>query len=348
MHGASLAPCPAHLKARETTRAPVAFRMDGKFGPSYAKRMSDQDRILPGIMLMLGFCTIAPLIDVASKLAAQGVPVGTVTLGRYVAQMLLMLPIVALMGQPFGMTRRALWLTFARAAVSIAATYTFVAAIQHMPIADALAIAFVEPFIILLIGYFFMGEEVGPRRIGASVVGFMGVLCVIQPSFARFGAVALYPLGSAISFALYILLTRALSRHMHPIPMQLHTAWAAVVLMLPVLALGGTFEIGQFQLVPPTGIFWLWCFCVGLAATVSHMSMSYALKFAPSSTLAPLHYFEILTATLFGYLVFGDFPNALTWVGIAIITSSGLYLIHRERLAAKARKAPLPDAPLGP
>jgi len=301
--------------------------------------MSHQDRILPGILLMLGFCIIAPLIDVASKLAAQAVPVGTVTLGRYVAQLLLMVPIVALLGHPWGMSRRALGLTFARAAVSVMSTYSFVAAVQHMPIADALAIAFVEPFVILFIGRFFMGEEVGPRRIGASVVGFIGALFVIQPSFAVFGAVALYPLGTAVGFALYILLTRALSRHMHPVPMNLHTAWAAIVILVPILALGGSLDIGQVRFEMPEGIFWLWCFCVGLASTVSHMSMSYALKYAPSSTLAPLHYFEMLTATLFGYLVFGDFPNALTWVGIGIITASGLYIIHRERLAAKARAA---------
>ncbi len=301
--------------------------------------MSHQDRILPGILLMLGFCIIAPLIDVASKLAAQAVPVGTVTLGRYVAQLALMVPIVALLGHPWGMSRRALALTFARAAVSVLSTYSFVAAVQHMPIADALAIAFVEPFVILFIGRFFMKEEVGPRRIGASVVGFIGALFVIQPSFAVFGAVALYPLGTAVGFALYILLTRALSRHMHPVPMNLHTAWAAIVILIPILALGGQFDLGQMRFEAPEGIFWLWCFCVGLASTVSHMSMSYALKYAPSSTLAPLHYFEMLTATLFGYLVFGDFPNALTWVGIGIITASGLYIIHRERLAAKARAA---------
>lgn len=310
--------------------------------------MSPPDRILPGIALMLGFCTIAPLIDVASKLASQGVPVGTVTLGRFVAQLALMVPIVALTGHPFTMTRRAATLVLARAAVSIIATYTFVAAVQQMPIADALAIAFVEPFIILFIGRFFMGEEVGPRRLGAATVGFVGVLFVIQPSFERFGTVAFFPLGSALSFALYILLTRALSRHMHPVPMQLHTAWAAGLILLPVLALGGALDIGQLRFVTPEGLFWLWCFCVGLAATVSHMAMSYALRFAPSSTLAPLHYFEILTATLFGYLVFGDFPNALTWVGIAIIIGSGLYVIHRERITAKARRGPRPDAPSEP
>ena len=87
----------------------------------------------------------------------------------------------------------------------------------------------------------------------------------------------------------------------------------------------------------PQGIFWLWVFCVGLASAVSHMAITYALAFAPSSTLAPLHYLEIVTAVVLGYLVFGDLPNALTVAGIAIIVASGLYIIHRERVTARTR-----------
>jgi len=307
--------------------------------------MTQQDRIFPGIALMLGFCTIAPLIDVASKLAAQGVPVGTVTLGRFIVQAALMAPVVAALRLPLGMSRHALRLTLARAFVSILATYSFVAAVQVMPIADALAIAFVEPFVILLIGRFALHEEVGPRRLGASVVGFIGALFVIQPSFAVFGPVALFPLGTAVCFALYILLTRALSRHMHPVTMQLHTALAATVICAPMLGLGGALDLGQWRFEMPSGLFALWVFCVGLAATISHMSMTYALKFAPSATLAPLHYFEMLTAAFFSWLVFGDFPDALKWLGIAIIMGSGLYIIHRERMvAAQARAARRADA----
>ncbi|WP_415182261.1 DMT family transporter [Phaeovulum sp.] len=302
--------------------------------------MIEYDRILPGVVLMIAFCVCAPLIDVASKLAAQGVPVGVVTLARYMVQGLLMAPIVWIMGLGWRMSARAFRLSLARTAVSIGATYSFISALKVMPIADALAIAFVEPFIILLIGRLVLAEQVGPRRLGASVVGFVGALFVIQPSFAVFGAVALWPLATAFFFALYILTTRALSRHMHPVTMQFHTALFGAVICLPALLLGTAMAEPTLTLIAPEGIFWLWLFCVGLAATISHMAITYALKFAPSSTLAPLHYLEIVTATLFGYLVFHDFPNALTWIGIAIIVASGLYIIHRERLAAhQARTA---------
>lgn len=308
--------------------------------------MTSQDRILPGVALMIAFCTVAPLIDVAAKLAAQDVSVGQITVVRYIVQGTLMLPFVLALGLDMAMLPRVFWLTVLRAAVSIISTYTFVAAVAVMPIADALAIVFVEPFIILLIGKLALSEQVGARRLGACAVGFVGSLFVIQPSFAEFGPVALFPLGTALSFAIYMLVTRRLSTMMHPVTMQLHTSIAAAILCLPLLALGAAIGEPSLALDLPQGLAWVWLFCVGLAATISHMAMTYALKFAPSSTLAPLHYLEITSATAFGYLVFGDFPNTLTWTGIAIIVASGLYIIHREHsLARAARLTPVEPVP---
>ena len=296
------------------------------------------DKTLPGVALMLGFCIFAPLIDVSSKLAAAQIPVGQITAARFLVQGLVMLPIIFLMGYGFRLTRRGLRLMVTRAAAGIASTFTFVTAVAHMPIADALAIAFVEPFLLLIAGKYLFGDEVGPRRIGASVVGFGGALLVIQPSFPVFGWIALMPLGTAVSFAAYMLITREASREMEPVPMQFHTAWVAFVLCVPLFMVAAPFDVAPMQIVLPQGVFWLWLVGVGLAASLSHMMMTYALKFAPSATLAPLHYLEIVTAAALGYWVFGDFPNALTWTGIAIICGSGLYIIHRERLAARQRR----------
>jgi drug/metabolite transporter (DMT)-like permease len=75
------------------------------------------------------------------------------------------------------------------------------------------------------------------------------------------------------------------------------------------------------------------------------MFITYALRLAPAATLAPLHYLEIAVAAFFGYLVFDDFPDAMTWAGIAIIVSAGLYIIHRERLAERALRAEAPPPP---
>jgi len=297
------------------------------------------DRIVPGIVLMLAFCVLAPLLDVSSKLAAATIPVGQITSARFIVQGALMVPVALFMGLSWRMPARMVGLVVLRAFLLMLSTYGFVAAVQVMPIADALAIVFVEPFILLILGKWLFGDEVGPRRLVASIVGFCGVLLVIQPSLAIYGLVTLFPLGSAFAFAFYMLVTRAMSVTVHPVTMQLHTSLAGIALSVPVIwAANGT---GWETLDPvmPQGVVWLWLFGVGFWAGVSHMCMTYALKFAPASTLAPLHYFEIIVAVALGYLVFNDFPNALTWVGIAIIVAAGLYVIQRERLTAKTHPA---------
>lgn len=246
------------------------------------------------MVLLLAFCVLAPLLDVSSKLAAAAIPVGQITAARFVVQGALMLPVVLVMRLSWRVSPMILGLVSLRALFLIVSTYGFVAAVAVMPIADALAIVFFEPFIVMIVGHFLFGDSVGPRRIGASVV----------------------------AFAAYMLVTRAISAAIHPVTMQLHTSIAGVVLCLSVLVLA-------------QGIFWLWLFGVGFWAALSHICMTYALKFAPSATLAPLQYLEIIVAVALGYLVFGDFPNALTWAGIVLIVASGLYLIYREQVVAR-------------
>ena len=293
------------------------------------------DRILTGVALMLGFCVTAPLLDVAAKLASASVPVGQITAARFIVQCVLMAPFVWMMGLSLQVERRQWFPLLFRAILLFVSTFCFIAAIRVMPLADALAIVFVAPFIVLLVGKFYLHEDVGSRRVLAAIVGFVGVLFVIQPSFAAFGAVALFPLGTAVGFAFYILVTRGLSRRMHPVVLQFHTGLIASLLCLPVMILAQGTGSELLDPVWPDGVVWLWLFGVGFFATLSHMMMTYALSLAPSATLAPLQYLELPVATLLGYLVFSDFPNALTLTGIAIIISAGLYMIHRERFTAR-------------
>ena len=293
------------------------------------------DNILAGVALMLGFCVTAPLLDVAAKLASSSVPVGQITAARFIVQCALMAPFIRIMGLSMRVARGQWLPLISRALLLLCATFCFITAIRVMPLADALAIVFVAPFIVLLFGKFYLGEDVGPRRIGACMVGFVGVLFVIQPSFAAFGAVALIPLGTAVAFAFYILVTRGLSRRMHPVALQFHTGLIASLFCIPVLLLAQGSGSDLLDPVMPVGIAWLWLFGAGFFATFSHLMMTYALSLAPSATLAPLQYFELPVATLFGYLVFHDFPNALSLIGIAIIVGAGLYMIHRERITAR-------------
>lgn len=302
-----------------------------------------QSRPLFGVGLMLAFCVLAPLLDTCAKLATATIPVGQITTARFVVQAVLMAPIALFLGLRWRVSRRDCMFLTMRAVLLIVSTFSFVAATAVMPIADALAIVFVEPFILLLLGHLIFGNPVGPRRIAASVVGFTGALLVIQPSIANYGMVALLPLGTAVSFALYMLITQAIAAAMHPVIQQLHTSLIGTVICLPILAVSDGTALTGLDPVIPQGWAWIWLFGVGFWAAASHMCMTVALQFAPASSLAPLHYLEIVTAVVLGLLVFGDFPNALTWAGIAVIVASGLYIIHRERGATTPSPAKRPE-----
>ena len=301
-----------------------------------------QDRILTGIALMLAFCVLAPLLDTCAKLATASIPVGQITTARFLVQSALMIVVALMMRLSWRVTPRVLALLALRAVLLILSTYAFIAGVKYMPLADTLAIVFVEPFILLILGHLIFGDHIGPRRIAASVTGFGGAMLVIQPALAHFGLVALFPLATAFLFAAYMLVTRAISAHIHAVTQQLHTSLIGLAICLPLSWLSFGAGIPSLETVMPQGWVWLWLFGVGFWAAASHMCMTLALQYAPPSTLAPLHYLELVTAVILGYLVFGDFPNPLTWAGIAVIAGSGLYVIHRERLTANAARAALP------
>ncbi|MEM8647464.1 MAG: DMT family transporter, partial [Pseudomonadota bacterium] len=97
----------------------------------------------------------------------------------------------------------------------------------------------------------------------------------------------------------------------------------------------GGVELMTFRM--PTAVEWFWLAMAGAIATSMHLLVVTAFRLAPASVLAPLNYMEIVSATILGYLVFGDFPDALKWLGIAIIVGSGLFIFWREaKLAGKS------------
>ena len=142
-----------------------------------------------------------------------------------------------------------------------------------------------------------------------------------------------------------MLITRGLSPRMHPVSMQFHTSVLALLICLPVLLWAEGTGHPTLDPVWPDGWAWVWLAGVGVASAVAHMLMTVALRFAPSATLAPLNYLEIVSATALSFLIFGDFPDPLTWAGIAVIVGSGLYVIHRERVTASAARGPATPSP---
>lgn len=303
--------------------------------------MKKSPSVISGVLLMALGAALAPGIDVFAKLVPNNIPVGQVTAARFILQSALLLPIAVLMGVLHRPDLREIGLHLARATLIMIATGLFFTALRAMPIADAIAIFFVEPFFLTLLGAWFLREQIGSHRIMACCLGFGGALLVIQPSFAIVGPVALLPLGTAATFAVYMVLTRQLAQRVHPVTMQAYTAIAAVVIALPILALADGTNIASLDPVWPSQFAVLMMLGVGVMATIAHLLISFALARAPASTLAPLQYLEIVAATALGYLIFADLPTPMTLLGVAIIVASGLYVLARERQAhLNQREAP--------
>ncbi len=294
-----------------------------------------------GILLMVGFSLIAPAMDACAKLIGDAVAVGQIAATRFLAQAVLLLPLALAFGWLHRPGVREAGLHLVRAALILVATAFFFSALRVMPIADAIAIFFVEPFILTLLGGLLLGEPIGPRRYIACGIGFAGALLIIQPSFEEVGFAAFLPLVTALCFAFYMILTRRMATRMHPITLQAYTGIAALVLAVPVLAAFDGSGVGPLDPSWP-GPRELWLLAgVGLIATLAHVCISFALTFAPASLLAPIQYLEIVGATVLGYMIFGDLPGPLAFAGIALIVVSGLYVFFRERHLER-RPAPPP------
>lgn len=287
------------------------------------------DRPVLGIMLMLAFCVLAPLGDSIGKLLGGTVYLGTLVFVRFAVQAAILLPLVWYSGEGLRLPKGVFGITLLRTVLHITGIGLMFTALRYLPLADAIAIAFVMPFIMLLLGYFVMGEEVGIHRLAACAVGFAGTLLVIQPNFIAVGLPALFPLGVAVIFALFMMVTRRLAKGIDPIKLQAVSGLQACVMIVPLLALSSQ------DTTALTATTWGMLFFLGVLGTLAHLFMTWSLRFAPASTLAPMQYLEIPFGTLIGWMIFADLPNGLAALGICITVAAGLYIIMRERRLAR-------------
>jgi drug/metabolite transporter (DMT)-like permease len=291
------------------------------------------DRPLLGILLMLGFCVLAPLGDAMAKMLGADMSVGFLVLVRFTVQAALLVPLVWLLKYPMPSGARLMRLTAIRTVLHIAGITLMFSSLQYLELADAIAIAFVMPFIMLLLGKVYLNEDVGPHRLAACAVGFVGTLLVVQPNFVQVGLPALLPVGVAVVFALFMLVTRAIAKDVDPIGLQALSGVMAVPAVGLAMVLFPDTPLLAFRAIPDNA--WLLLSILGCMGTVAHLLMTWSLRFAPSTTLAPMQYLEIPIGTLIGYWLFRDLPNGLAAVGICITIAAGLYVIIRERAISR-------------
>ncbi|MEM9707866.1 MAG: DMT family transporter [Pseudomonadota bacterium] len=304
------------------------------------------DRPILGIALMLGFCVTVPVSDAFAKLAGDALPLAVLVFARFVVQAALTTPL-ALASGGLRIGRRLRWLSLLRTVSNLLGLGVIYASFRVLPLADAIAIAYVLPFILLFLGHFLMGETVGAMRILAACVGFVGTLMVIQPSFAAVGLLALLPVLGAIIFAVFVLVTRVMAKSVGAVPLQAISGLQGSALMLLVFGLGAATGWQELRFaMPELSEVWL-LLGLGLVGSLAHLFMAMSLRYAPVATVAPVQYLEIPMAAIVGLVVFGDFPNGLALVGMAVILMAGLFILWRERRSAVLEGPAAPSAAEG-
>lgn len=287
-----------------------------------------------GILLFVTGFTIMPAMDSIAKHLSEHLHLVQVTWGRYFFHFMFLAPLVLYRYGFSALKPERFALQVMRGGFLLAATLFFFAAISLAPLADTLAIAFVSPFLVTIMSPFLLGERVGIFRISAVLIGFSGTLLIIRPGVEPFNLGALMALGTGVMYAFYSISTRKLSGSAPPIVTLAFTALLGTMVMSLAL---------PFYWSPLTPEDFAWMMGMGLFGAASHYFFIKAYDYAEASFLAPFTYSEMITAVLFGWLFFGDFPDAWTWTGSAIVIGSGIFISLRERTRAKRADPSIPD-----
>jgi len=288
--------------------------------------------LLRGVGFLIAAFAVIPLMDAAAKeLGGQGYPPILTAWARFALSAAILSPILLRRGAIVSLTGPGFGLQVLRAVCLTAATVLFFTALVSMPMANALAVYFVYPFLITLMAPMVLGESVGIRRILAVLVGFLGSLLIIRPGFDGVPDGVYYVLAASVCFAGFNLLTRRLRGMSNPWLMVFYQSIVGAVVLTP-------FAI-SFWVTPGPNELRLMALMV-FAAVVGHWLLVKAYEYAPASFLAPFGYCEMISAVLLGYIWFDDLPDELTWVGIAVIVASGIYISVRERKRKQNLRAP--------
>lgn len=284
------------------------------------------ERPLVGVALMIGAMAILPGIDVIAKTLGQaGMPVVQIVWARMAFGALGAAPFAVRYQGASALWPDRPWLHALRSGLLMAATFSFFSSLKYLPIADALAIFFVQPMILTALSPVILGEKVGPRRWGAVLAGFIGTLIIIRPGLVAFNPGSLLALTAGVMLALYFLMTRRLTGSAPAMVTTFHTNLMGALI---------TSALAVSFWTPPTGAEWALLAALGLIAAAGHYLITRSYDFAEASLLAPLAYTEIVTSVALGWWFFGDFPDGWTFVGVAILIACALYISFRERRRA--------------
>jgi drug/metabolite transporter (DMT)-like permease len=274
-----------------------------------------------GIILMVLAMLLLPFMDAIVKFLSNRYPILQLIWARFFFHFLIILPCVVFQygrrvfhqAHPLKLLSPGLFL--------LGGTGLFFVAIQHLPLADAIAILFFDAVIVVALSSLVLGEQVPLRRWLACAVGFIAILMIVRPGGAGFHWASLLALAAALFWALYFVSTRMMSGKVPPLVMLGWQSVSGFVLLTAAL---------PYYWVTPTLADGILMALIGATGAAGHLLFIQAFSFAQASLLAPLRYLEIVMQVVLGYWLFGDYPDLWAWAGIALIIGVGVYLGRAE------------------
>ena len=287
-------------------------------------RARQPDRPLAAIGIrVVATLLLTTMFAIAKVAQSYGVNVIEIVFYR---QAIAILPVLALVIPSAGLaslkTRRP-WLHASRTAVGTTGMILNFITISLLPLAETQALWFTTPLFATILSAIILRETVGIHRWSAVVLGFIGVLIVVQPQTGHLPVVgATTGLTSALLTAFVTILLRQLGRTE---PALTTVFWFFTMSAIPLAVVMPWFA----QSHPP--VVWMLLAAMGIVGGLGQVALTLSLQYAPVSTVAPVDYASLIWSTLFGVWLFAEMPTAWTWIGAPIIVASGLYIVWRER-----------------
>jgi drug/metabolite transporter (DMT)-like permease len=279
------------------------------------------------ILLIVGSVFCFTILDAVVKVLTQRYPVPLLVWARYGVQALAMLLWLApRMGRGLLRTGR-LRLHLLRAAILPFSSLCFFTALKYLPLAEATAINYSTPVLVVVLAVVFLRERMTRARIALVLAGIAGMLLIVRPGSAVFQGAALLAFGAAAFYGVFQILTRELASE-DPRVTLFYPALIGTLMMTAVLPWYG----GELRMPWPDVALVV---AAGLLGTLGHFLFILAFQRAPASGLTPFTYVQLVWATLVGWVAFGTFPDAWTLAGMAVIAGSGLLIALHERRRAR-------------
>jgi drug/metabolite transporter (DMT)-like permease len=275
-----------------------------------------------GWMLLTTFLFIS--MDSLAKHLMQSYPAPQVLWARFFFHLLMAMVIMG-PGLLTGLRSGRPQLQIVRSVLILLTTSMFFTGLRTVPLATATSIMFLTPLVVTVLSIPLLGEKVGPRRLAGVLVGFAGALVIVRPGFDDTSLGVLLVLGASLSNSFYQLVTRQVRHYDGANTTLLYTALAGTVVFS---------TLAPMHWQPPQGVDWLVFVGLGILGGLSQLCLIRAFRLAPAAVVSPFSYTGLIWATIFGFVVFLELPDAWTIAGAALIVGSGLYVFHRERTIA--------------